>query len=171
MKKSLEHVTPLEVNLSGYGLTRNSSGDTRPQSSQLAEPLWTDFGLQSWISLRGLISIFFFFLSAAWGMNCRTFSSNPRTWGKATTAWVSHWNTWLYLTLAFACPYETVTETYNPAFRNCISSLPARAANSRRWVSWKNWGSAAVPLYLEVQGKNLHGEWGKGGAGGGGEGR
>ena len=33
-------------NLSGNELTRNSSGNTRLQSSQLAEPLWTDPGLR-----------------------------------------------------------------------------------------------------------------------------
>ena len=33
--------------LSGNELTRNSSGSTRLQSSQLAEPLWTDPGLKS----------------------------------------------------------------------------------------------------------------------------
>ena len=43
-------------NLSGHELTRNSSGNTRLQSSQLAEPLWTDPGLKSGISLRELIS-------------------------------------------------------------------------------------------------------------------
>ena len=43
-------------NLSGNELTRNSSGNTRSQSSQLVEPLWTDLGLKSGISLRGLIS-------------------------------------------------------------------------------------------------------------------
>ena len=37
-------------------LTRNSSGNTRPQSSQLAEPLWIDPGLKSGISVRELIS-------------------------------------------------------------------------------------------------------------------
>ena len=37
-------------------LTRNLSGNTRPQSSQLAEPLWTDHGLKSGISVRELIS-------------------------------------------------------------------------------------------------------------------
>ena len=42
--------------LSRNELTRNSSGNTRLQSSQLAEPLWTNPGLQSKISLRGLIS-------------------------------------------------------------------------------------------------------------------
>ena len=31
----------------GNGLTRNSSGDTRPQSPQLAEPLWTYSGLKT----------------------------------------------------------------------------------------------------------------------------
>ena len=43
-------------NLSGNELTHNSSGNTWPQSSQLAEPLWTDLGLKSGISLRKLIS-------------------------------------------------------------------------------------------------------------------
>ena len=43
-------------NLSGNELTRNSSGNTRSQSSQLAEPLWTDPGLKSGISVRELIS-------------------------------------------------------------------------------------------------------------------
>ena len=38
--------------------TRNLSGNVRPQSSQLAEPLWTDAGLKSEISVRELISTF-----------------------------------------------------------------------------------------------------------------
>ena len=37
-------------------LTRNSSGNTPTQSSQLAEPLWTDPGLRSGISVRDLVS-------------------------------------------------------------------------------------------------------------------
>ena len=43
-------------NLSGNELTRNSSGNARSQSSQLAEPLWTDPYLKSGITLRELIS-------------------------------------------------------------------------------------------------------------------
>ena len=43
-------------NLSGNELTCNSPGNTRLQSSQLAEPLWTDPGLKSGFSLRELIS-------------------------------------------------------------------------------------------------------------------
>ena len=45
-------------NLSKNELTRNSSGITRLQSSQLAEPLWTDPGQKSGISLHELISTF-----------------------------------------------------------------------------------------------------------------
>ena len=41
--------------LSGTELTRNSSGNTRLQSSRLAEPLWNDPGLKSGISVRELI--------------------------------------------------------------------------------------------------------------------
>ena len=43
-------------NLSGNELTRNSSGNTRSQSSQPSEQLWTDAGLKSEISVRELIS-------------------------------------------------------------------------------------------------------------------
>ena len=37
------------------------SGKVRPQSSQLAGPLWTDPGIKSGISAHELISFFFFF--------------------------------------------------------------------------------------------------------------
>ena len=43
-------------NLSGNKLTRNSSGNTPLQSSQLAQPLWTNPGRKSGISLCELIS-------------------------------------------------------------------------------------------------------------------
>ena len=43
-------------NLSGNELTRNSSGNTRSQSSQLAKPLWADPSIKSGISVRELIS-------------------------------------------------------------------------------------------------------------------
>ena len=43
-------------NQSGNELTRNSSGNILSQSSQLAEPLWTDPGLTSGSSVRELIS-------------------------------------------------------------------------------------------------------------------
>ena len=43
-------------NLAGNELTRNSSGNTQSQSSQLTEPLWTDPGLKSEISVSELIS-------------------------------------------------------------------------------------------------------------------
>ena len=40
----------------GNKLTRNSSGNARPQSSQLAKPLWNDPDLNTGISVRELIS-------------------------------------------------------------------------------------------------------------------
>ena len=43
-------------NLPGKELTFHSSGNTRSQSFQLAEPLWTDPSLKSGINLRELIS-------------------------------------------------------------------------------------------------------------------
>ena len=42
-------------NLSGNKLTRNLSGNIQPQSSQFAEPLWTDSGIKTGISMRELI--------------------------------------------------------------------------------------------------------------------
>ena len=43
-------------NISRNKLTRNLSGNIRPQSSQLTEPVWTDRGLNSGISACKLIS-------------------------------------------------------------------------------------------------------------------
>ena len=43
-------------NLSGNEFKRNSSGNTRSQSSQLTEPPWTDPGLNRGISVHELIS-------------------------------------------------------------------------------------------------------------------
>ena len=48
--------TPSCGNLSGNELTSNSSGNTQPQSSQLAEPSWIDPGLKSGTSALELIS-------------------------------------------------------------------------------------------------------------------
>ena len=44
------------MNLPGNELKRNSSGNIWPQSFQLAEPVWTDPGVKSGISVRDLIS-------------------------------------------------------------------------------------------------------------------
>ena len=68
-------------NLSGNELTRNSLGNTRSQSSQVAEPLWTDPGLKSGISVRELVSTKKK-KKRRRAMICRTFSPNPRTRGK-----------------------------------------------------------------------------------------
>ena len=43
-------------NLSRSELTRKLSGNIRPQSSHLAEPLWTDPGIKSGNGVRELIS-------------------------------------------------------------------------------------------------------------------
>ena len=52
-KRSRSELTMLSKNsvaiYQGNELTRNSSGNTRSQSSQLAEPLWTDPGVKSGI--------------------------------------------------------------------------------------------------------------------------
>ena len=58
-------------------LTRNSSGNAPSQSSQLAEPLWTDPGLMSGISLHNLISTLKKKERCTWGMNYWTFSKTP----------------------------------------------------------------------------------------------
>ena len=57
-------------------------GNTRPQSSQLAKPLWTDPGPKRGISLRELISTLKKKKKKRRrGTNCRTFSQNLRTRG------------------------------------------------------------------------------------------
>ena len=75
---------PFYGNLSGNELARNPSGNTQLQSSQLAEPLWTDPGLESGISVGKLIStLVIFFFKHRRGVNGRTFSQNPRKRGKS----------------------------------------------------------------------------------------
>ena len=69
-------------NLSGHELTRNSSGNTWSQSSQLAEPLKTDLAIKNRISVRELISTLKK-KKAQTGMNGRTFSQNPCKRGKS----------------------------------------------------------------------------------------
>ena len=69
-------------NLSGNEFKRSLSGNIRPPSSQLAEPLWTDPGIKSEISARELISTSKQTKKRRQEMNGRTFSQNPRTRGK-----------------------------------------------------------------------------------------
>ena len=49
-------VQALKGSPSGNKRIRNLSGNIRPQLSQFAEPLWTDPGIKSGISVRELIS-------------------------------------------------------------------------------------------------------------------
>ena len=58
-----------------------SSGNTLLQSSQLAEPVWTDPALKSGISVRELIST----KKTQAGKNGRIFSENHRKRGKKAT--------------------------------------------------------------------------------------
>ena len=71
-------------NLSGNEVTRNSSGNIWPQSSQLTEPLWTDPGI------KGCARANLHFISkkrrkkkSGRGMNDQTLSKNPRKRGKS----------------------------------------------------------------------------------------
>ena len=69
-------------NLSGNEFTCNLSGNFHPQLSQLAEPLWTDPGLRSGISVHELISTSIkktkkTNLKCRQEMNGRTFPQNP----------------------------------------------------------------------------------------------
>ena len=56
--KGLMMIMMMYKNLSGNELTRNFSGNIRPQNirSRLAEPPWTDPDIKSGISVRELIS-------------------------------------------------------------------------------------------------------------------
>ena len=65
-------------------LTHNLSGNTLLQSSQLAEPLRTDSGLRSEISVHNQnYTLKKRRKKCRWGINCRTLSQNPRMWGKS----------------------------------------------------------------------------------------
>ena len=68
-------------NPSGNELTRNTSGNTRSQSSQLAEPPSTDPGLKSGIMCAS---------EKSGRINGQTFSPNPRTRGKKPPPYLSH---------------------------------------------------------------------------------
>ena len=61
-------------NLSGNELTRNSSGNTRLQSSQLTQPMWTDPSLKSGICVCKLFSTKKKFVKCRQGMNSPTCS-------------------------------------------------------------------------------------------------
>ena len=64
-------------------LTRNSPGNIRSQSSQLAEPLWTDPGLKSGISMRELISTLKKKKKRRRELYCQTFSQITRERNKS----------------------------------------------------------------------------------------
>ena len=70
-------------NLSGNELTRNLSGNIRPQSSQLAAPLWTNPSINSGIIMGEPISTSKTKQKRRRGMNGRTFFQNPRKRGKS----------------------------------------------------------------------------------------
>ena len=76
----------------GNELTRNSSGNIRPQSSQLAEPLWTDSGVKSVFSERELISIYKKRKKRRRGMNHRNFPRYPRSEEKKLAPHCRHQN-------------------------------------------------------------------------------
>ena len=77
----------------GNGFTRNSSGTTRPQSFQLAEPLWTDLGIKSGISMRELISTKKKTNKQknTQAGNRRTFPENPRSEEKGADSMLEWW--------------------------------------------------------------------------------
>ena len=79
-------------NLSENKLICNTSGNTCPQLSQLAEPLWTDPGLKSAISVCELISTSKKKKKkkCRWGMNGQTLSQKPRKWKKSVHHYRRH---------------------------------------------------------------------------------
>ena len=87
------------------------SGNIRPQSSQLAEPLWTNSGMKSGISVRELISTLHFKKKKKkpWReMHGRTFSPNPRKRGKSHHQCVA-----LYCTASYCIIVYRVAATYS----------------------------------------------------------
>ena len=106
--------------LSGNELTRNSSGNTRSQSSQLAEPLWTDPGLKSGMHFKKKKE-----RKRRPGMNCRTFSQNPRKRGKGHH---HHQQRLLLLLYILTCFTMTYCRHYlQPLTAQCCSVLLSAA--------------------------------------------
>ena len=92
-------------NLSGNELTRNLSGNTRPQSSQLAEPLLTDPGLKTGISVRELNPYFKKKKKSAGGEWMVEHSpKNPRKRGKSHHQYVGE-----YLSVCLSRFFEVFT--------------------------------------------------------------
>ena len=76
-------------NLSRNKLTWNLSRNIWPQSSRLAEPLLTDRGIKSGISVCKLISTSKKKKKCRQGMNGGTFSQNPCNPGKSHHEWMN----------------------------------------------------------------------------------
>ena len=72
----------------GNKLTHNSSENTWLQLSHLAEPLWTDSGLKSWIGVCELISTKKKKKNRRWGMNRWTFPKSPHKCRNAITRYI-----------------------------------------------------------------------------------
>ena len=102
----------------GNELTRNSSGNTRSQSSQLAEPLWTDPGLKSGISVHELISTLK--KKRRRGMNCQIFSQKYSHARRKPTLFVGvrHFFFFFFFSLLGHPVHGDVPKSFGKAFRN-----------------------------------------------------
>ena len=138
-------------------LTLNLSGNIRPQSSQLAEPLWTGPGLKSGISVRELIST-----SEkeekkpGRGMNCRTFSQNPCTRGKShhATSTMSIYYTELKTFTAYTpcsrCVYLSVVPSTHCSRCVYLSVVPSTPCNRCVYLSVVPSTPCSRCVYLSV---------------------
>ena len=135
---------PRYGNPTGNELTRNSSGYTQPQSSQLAEPLWTGPGLKNGISVRERIpTLEKKKKKRRWGMNGQIFSQSPHKRGKSQHQ--SRENVWLILTPAAASHWFPVDLKLRSCYTSKREDNTARSCRSQscgRRLPWPRllWG-------------------------------
>ena len=104
-------------NLSGNELSRNLSGNIRPQSSQLSEPLWTDPGINSGISVREIISTSKKKKNAQAENDWSNISQNPLKQGK------SHHFDHILMVKAVRYTFQLSFRSFkNKTFRNRLTS-------------------------------------------------
>ena len=89
----------------GNELTCKSSGNARPQSAQLAEPLWTDHGFKSRILVHELISPY---KKSASGNRIHNLPPNTRMEEKATYTGCHYFD--FYVILAFRLSKQRLSD-------------------------------------------------------------
>ena len=136
-------------NLSGNELKRNLSWNIRPQSSQLAEPLWTDPGTKSFIEWnqcsRGN-------LQHRQGLNGWIFSNNPWKQGKSHIPFpvVNIWGFSVCCVLQWRDSWTDCGRFQGHLKKTCVSSVTATLSLTARETGLLRWRALAVTLFMAL---------------------